>query len=138
MAPTDTLPTGPPLGTLTLRTGTATFALTGDLKGTYTAHRMTTPSIYQPLPGEVAISWNDQLVIRGPLNIGEQTTSRQLQLSIGIGKGGDTPKTTIASNGDECSIVVATGDATTISGTFQCHGLGGQSVDASGTFTAST
>jgi hypothetical protein len=98
---------------------------------------MTPPSTYQPLPGDVAISWDDKLVLRGPMDIGEQTTSGQLQLSIGIGRGGDTPTTTIASVGDECTIVIQTGDSTTIAGTFQCHGLGGHAVDASGMFTAS-
>jgi hypothetical protein len=131
-------PTGPPLGTVTMRSGQAAFTIEGDFTGTFSLDTVSTPAIYRALPADVAISWGDGwLTVRGPLAAGEQTTGETLELSLGVAGDGPAPETTVSSVADECTIAVASADDHSLAGSFECRGLGGRSLDAAGTFSAS-
>lgn len=131
-------PSGPPLGTVTMRSGEAAFTLEGDVSGTFHFDEVSAPAIYRPLPADVAISWGGGwLTVRGPLAVGEQATGDALELSLGVAGKGPSPKTTVSSMADECTIVVDSADDVSLAASFECRGLGGRSLDATGTFSAS-
>jgi hypothetical protein len=131
-------PSGPPLGTVTMRSGAATFTIEGDFTGTFELDRVSTPAIYRALPADVAISWGDGwLIVRGPLTVGQQTTGDSLELSLGVAGDGRAPEATVSSVADECTIVVESADEDSLAGSFECLRLGGRSLDATGTFSAS-
>lgn len=131
------LPSGPPLGTITLTSGSAEIFLSGDLEAEATFEGVSAPAIYQPLPGTVTVTWSEGgLIIIGPLSPGEQETMVGLRLSSTIDVDGEP--VSLASSAGECVIAVEEADDRSFSGSFACTGLvaGDATVDASGSFEA--
>ncbi len=133
------LPTGPPLGTITLTSGTAEVTVSGDIEASGNFEGISTPAIYQPLPGAVAVTWADRgLAIIGSLHLGAQATIGDLSLSLSVP--GDAGTVALSSSGGECTVTVDAADERSFSGSFDCGELTageGLTVDAAGTFQAS-
>jgi hypothetical protein len=133
------LPTGPPLGTITLTSGTAQVTVSGDFEANGTFEGISTPAIYQPLPGAVAVTWGDRgLAIIGSLHLGAQATIAGLSLSLSVPV--DTGTVALSSAGGECTITVDAADQRSFSGSFDCGELvtgDGLTLAATGTFQAS-
>ena len=141
-----TLPTSSPgAATGTVRTGTATVQLSGDLTGSLQLLMLGPPALYSPPPGSTAVTWTDgvqSIGITGASFTGEQPTSDTLALSLQVRNGAET--VLMNSTAGECGISVETAAAGSLAGSFSCADLpgttaagGALSVDASGTFTAS-
>lgn len=132
------LPTGRPLGTITLTSGVAEVSVSGGLEADAPFDGVSEPAIYQPLPGDVAVSWGQGgLTITGPLNLGAQATIGGLSLSLSVPT--DGPPISFSSSAGECVITIDAATDLAFSGSFACDGLAGGGViaHAEGTFEAS-
>jgi hypothetical protein len=136
-------PSGPAGATGVLRNGRASVTLTGDLDATIELSSLAGLVAYAPAPGGFAIGWSDPqggslLTISGQTFTGERATSDALTLSLDTDVDGAAA---FASAAGECTIEVATAEASSFAGSFSCTGLasvdGQASVDAEGTFEAS-
>jgi hypothetical protein len=100
---------------------------------------VSSPAIYQPLPGTIAVTWSaGGLAIVGSLHLGAQATIAGLSISMAVPA--DTTTVALTSAAGECTITVDAADDRSFSGSFECRDLTtseGLTVAATGTFEAS-
>jgi hypothetical protein len=141
-----TLPTSSAgAATGTLRGGTASIHLDGDLTGDVSLLLLASPSLYSPPPGSLAVVWTDGLQtlgITGNSFLGTFDTSLTLSLSLLVRNGAE--QVVLESSAGECSITMDTAIERSFAGSFICRRLDGSTaaglaltVSATGTFSAS-
>ena len=132
------------VATGTVRVGTASIRLEGDITGDVSLLMLAPPAVYSPPPGSIAVVWTDGLQtlgITGDSFIGVSDTSETLSLSLQVRNGAE--QMALASSAGECSITMDTAIERSFAGSFTCRRLSGitaaglaLSVGATGTFSA--
>lgn len=129
----------------TVRVGTASIRLEGDITGDVPLLMLASPAVYSPPPGSIAVVWTDGLQtlgITGDSFIGAFDTSTTLSLGLLVRDGAE--QVALNSSAGECTITIDTAVERSFTGRFTCRRLNGStaaglalSVGATGTFSAS-
>jgi hypothetical protein len=122
--------------------GSGTLAVTGQVVQSSALDQLTTPAVWSPPPGTIALRWSGNggsLTIAGDSFTNRVTTSSSLSLSFSVRVDGIAR--TFRSASGECAITISEALPTQMSGVYQCSQVSSENgtlvVDAQGTFQAS-
>lgn len=122
--------------------GTASVIVTGDLAATATFGQLTSPAIWSPPPGTLALAWGgagkQSFAIGGESFASRIVTSPVHSLSLTLRVSAAAVE--FRSTAGECSVTINPALPDNMGGNFQCAGIasadGSLRIDAQGTFAA--
>jgi hypothetical protein len=122
--------------------GTATLTLSGGLSGTVVFATLSTPAVWSPPPGLLALRWagaNGQTFgLGGSSFVGQQTSSDTQEVSFAVRSGGKL--VSFHATGGQCIVTIGQAETSAVAGLLQCTGVpstnGSLTANAQGTFSA--
>jgi hypothetical protein len=124
--------------------GGATILLSGDLTLAVSLPTLAEPDVWSTPPAPMDLTWNEpggqSLTVSGTSFVSRATTSTDHVLTFVVDGPGATLEFT--STAGECAVTITPALPDNVGGLFRCTGLtdgsGAFTVDATGTFTATT
>ncbi|MEO8477118.1 MAG: hypothetical protein ABI572_08720 [Actinomycetota bacterium] len=142
ISPSGPLPTSSPGITGSVAQGQATVSASGGVNTTVTFGELSTPAVWSPPPGAIALSWagpgGQTLSLGGPSFTSQIATdgSHSLAFTLNVG---DAPLEFRSSAG-ECTVTISPALPTQVGGSFLCTNLASTddtvTVNAQGSFSA--
>jgi hypothetical protein len=122
--------------------GSATMTLSGTASGNLTLNTLSSPAIWSPPPGSLALLWSGPLKqsfgLGGASFVGQRSTSGALSLSFTVIV--NAAAVAFTSTSGECIITITTAETTSVAGTYQCTGVPNDDatvlINAQGSFSA--
>ena len=135
-------PTSSPGITGSVTQGNATMTLSGAASGTVTLSTLSSPAIWSPPPGSMALLWSgpakQAFGLGGASFVGQRSTSSALSLSFTVLVGGAAVAFTSTSG--ECIITITTAQTNSVAASYQCTGVPNDDasivINAQGSFSA--
>jgi hypothetical protein len=142
ISPSGAVPTSSPGITGSVSQGQATVSVSGGVNATVTFASLTTPAVWSPPPGAIALSWSapgDQVLSLGGPSFTSQIptdASHTIAFTVNV----DDAPVEFRSSAGECAVTISPALPTQVGGTFLCTNLASTddavTVNAQGTFSA--